>query len=203
MKRIWKKLAIVSYLKRRRVRAGFGVHSPNRYYYIRQILFQKSMYYAYKMLPESGVMETGMLRLLFRLANDCQATRALIVTSSEQKGQVVAQYLDAGKRGIQCHIVTSAEQINQTFWSNEETTLVFVDETQVTHASLIYQISNWLLIAPDNSTCLCAGIHSSDTHELAWKSLWKGLSGGIGIYDMAAQGVIKKESRLPLRFLEI
>lgn len=203
MKRILKKFAIVSYLKRRRVRAGFGVHSPNRYYYIRQVLFQKGMYYAYKTLPESRVMETGLLRLLFRLANDCQATRALIVTSSEEKGQLIAQYLDAGKKGIQHQIITSDEQIKESYWTNEETTLVFVDEAQVVDSSLIQQLSNWLLIAPDNSTCICAGIHSSSAHELAWQALWKGLSGDIGIYDMAAQGVIKKESKLPLRFLEI
>ncbi len=203
MKRILKKFAIVSYLKRRRVRAGFGVHSPNRYYYIRQVLFQKSMYYAYKTLPESGMMEIGLLRLLFRLANDCQATRALIVTSSEKKGQLVAQYLDAGKRGIQCQIVTSVGQIKEAYWTSGEKTLVFVDKSLVVESSLIHQLSDWLLVAPDDSTCLCEGIHSSNTHELAWQSLWRRLSGGIGIYDMAAQGVIKKESRLPLRFLEI
>lgn len=203
MKRILKKLAILSYLKRRRVRAGFGVHSPNRYYYIRQVLFQKGMYYAYKSLPESKEMDTGLLRLLFRLANDCQAPRALLVTSSEQRGQLVAQYLDAGKRNIECQIVTSVQQVGQPFWMTDDTTLVYIDEMQMMEPSLMHHMSQWLLTAPDNSTCLCAGIHSSDMHELAWRSLWKGLSGEIGIYDMAACGVIKKEPRLPLRYLEI
>ncbi len=203
MKRILKKLAIVSYLRRKRVRAGFGVHSPNRYYYIRQILYQRGMFYAYETLPESNVIRTSMLKLLFRVANDCQANRALIISKSDERAKLISQYLESGKRGIVCQIASNVEEVDNSFWSSDVATLVFVDEDLLTDISWGGQLTTWMAIAAENSTCVCDGIHLSDKHEFAWRSLWAGLKAGFGVYDMASEGVIKRETKLPLRVLEI
>ncbi len=161
------------------------------------------MFYAYKTLPESNVMRTDLLKLLFRVANDCQANRALIVSAFDERAKLVAQYLEAGKHNIVCQIVTNVEQVDDTFWSSDTTGLVFIDEDLLPVASWTQQLTCWMVVAPENCTCVCAGIHLSDKHELAWKSLLSGLKKGFSIYDMAVEGVIKREPKLPLRFLEI
>ena len=75
------------WLRRFRQRCGYGVHSPFAFDFITGVVYERSMYYAFKELDAQlpwyvsrfGLRPRKLLRLLFRVANFAEPRRALFL----------------------------------------------------------------------------------------------------------------------------
>lgn len=89
-------------------RRGYGVQSPFAYHMVRDVIVEKTPYFAYENLEKlySRDAQTSMLRLLFRLSNALQPSRCLV--SEHIWSERLQAYLSAG-----CHktLFTSTTQI--------------------------------------------------------------------------------------------
>ncbi len=82
------------YIMRLRCRAGYGVQSPSRYYFIRHVLYQRLPYYAYSILPRVHGSSANA-RLLFRLANYTQAKETIIFSDlNTNKAKIQSKALE-------------------------------------------------------------------------------------------------------------
>lgn len=87
------------WIRRFRHRRGYGVHSPFAYHFLRDVVYEKSPYYAYRELDShlkwsQCLRQRKGLHLLFRLANYAQPRRLLLPHGTALE----ALYLQAGCR---------------------------------------------------------------------------------------------------------
>lgn len=80
-------------------RRGYGIHSPFAFTWVTEVIYNSSAYYAYDALSELRPTTTGHLnekddRLLFRLANACQAHHIILIGNIGHREEL---YLKAGR----------------------------------------------------------------------------------------------------------
>ena len=98
--------SIPIWLRRFRHRRGYGVHSPFAYHFLRDVVYEKTPYYAYHDLDShlawsQRLRQRRGLRLLFRLSNYTQPRRLLLPQGSALEGL----YLQEG-----CHTARLCSQ---------------------------------------------------------------------------------------------
>lgn len=86
------------FLKRIRHCAGFGIQSPTDYAFVREVIYERTPYYAYDELslkfPSAGKRKMWQARLLHRVANHAQADA--ILYCSESISEIDAMALHSG-----------------------------------------------------------------------------------------------------------
>lgn len=103
------------WLCRFRKRKGYGVHSPFAYDFIRTVLNEKGMYYAYDELKPlrkgaKALSSQTVDKLLFRLANFLQPPYAIKVGEG---GSLSLNYIQAGCHKTKCLAFSSTEDAIQ------------------------------------------------------------------------------------------
>lgn len=102
------------WIKRFRHRCGYGVHSPFAFNFITNIIYEKTLYYAYTDIEENKAkkypFESKKLnRLLFRLVNWSQPKTIVDVGGNQSNSPY---YLKAAKKGAEYISVTDISTLN-------------------------------------------------------------------------------------------
>ena len=89
--------AILTFLRRIRHCAGFGIQSPTDYAFVREVIYEREEYSRYADLdeafPKVGRMERRLARLLLRVSNHVQASDIAV---QEGMSEILRQALRLG-----------------------------------------------------------------------------------------------------------
>lgn len=90
---------ILIFLSRLRHCMGFGVQSPSDYYFVRNVIYERTPYYAYETLDAKhkacSYMERKKAKLAFRVANFAHPSRVFFVG---EPSALMADYLNAARK---------------------------------------------------------------------------------------------------------
>ena len=138
-------------IRRLRNSKGYGVHSPNDYSFIKNVVNERLPYYQYGILAKEGQSkkERKLNELLLRIANFCQPEEIVVL---DNKKEEKTKYLQAG-----CRKATINDHIGN------KKTLIYTTINQQTE-KIIKQTS-------DNSVIIINGINKTNEAKAIWKQI--------------------------------
>jgi len=181
---------------RLRYRLGYGVQSPSRYYFIRNVLHQRLPYYAYSSLPRVHG-SAAKARLLFRLANHIQAQEVVIYSDSQtNKEKVHTKALQfvfyAGCHSSTVSIVSSSDVSSTSEFTEKVKRFYYIDESHWTDElsrDLILRIRE----APVGTLLNIEEIYSSKDNYHRWLAFVQELKDfglSFAAYEMNNRGLL-------------
>lgn len=182
----------MAWLSRLRHRAGFGVHSPWAFRFIRDVVNEQLPYYAYadlqEQVPVSDKRELRLCRLYLRIANFMQAAAAIDYAAPTP---AYGMYIAAGCRRTR---ITNADGSPVS----TATATGAIGETRLVRMSAAGQYESfynaWRSTAADASMLIIEGIDTSRDARQLWKQM-KDDNDCTLTFDLYYCGIVYKDSR--------
>lgn len=176
---------------------GFGVQSPWAYRFVRYVINEHWMYYAYSTLeskfPDLSVVERKLCELYFRLANFSQPSVVVAVCQQEGLGTAHEAYFNAG-----CHLCKYRQMDDFT------ALYAFLNDGRRREGSLILYVgqdctetgavSKCIAKLRDGDFVIVEGIGEKPDTAAAWNEM-KGVERGGLLFDLHYAGLMYVDSK--------
>ena len=179
------------WLARCRYSRGFGIQSPNDYYFVMNVINEHAPFYAYSDLkqcfPHVYRRKRRMAELLFRLANWLQPEKVALLSNVDP---IYVEYIKAG-----CN-----KAIVSANWKSNETKMFVIDRDAVNRSVAIDSAYPSIdsILSTDETVIVITDIYGTN------KSLWNELlerGTSIIIFDLYHIGIILcKKNRYKIKY---